>query len=920
MNAETSSATAPPRFIIGIDLGTTNCAVAFIDTSAGRKLSDFPVEQFTAAGTKERRDTLPSFLFAPPGEPDLVAGAYARDHGALTAGRLISSAKSWLCHAGVNRKAAILPWHADNDVKPVSPVDAQAHILRHLREAWDAAHPAHPLARQEVYITVPASFDEIARELTVEAARQAGIPALVLLEEPQAAFYAWLSHHEQNWKDIVAPDDHVLICDVGGGTTDFTLIHARPDREGLVAFHRIAVGDHLILGGDNLDLALARHLEPRLAGGGKLDPRSWTTLVRLCRYYKESLLGENAPEAVSVVLPGAGSGLLSGRREAMLTRDEATALLLDGFMPLVDFDATPLRRASGFQEFGLPFAPDPAITKYLADFLRAHLPKRADGSITPPAATLLNGGLFESAHMRQRFADVIDRWFVPSRAVTLDHRRLDLAVARGAAYFGLARRGEGVQVISHLARSYYMGLATADGSPRALCLAPAGLAPGQPIRIDQHPLQVLLKTPVAFPMFVSSVRTHDAVGDVLTVDEESFKAMPPVQTVLTAGKSATQTHVEVHLGIALTELGTLDLQILEAKGSRAWKLSFDLRAATRTDASFHDGSAERSGIMESAAIDAAAELVRKALAMPARELGHFPLVRDLEQALGLPRADWPASVLRNIWNVLREKTDARRISAMHEQRWLNLTGFCLRPGMGFALDDWRVAETWKIYHAGLIHTSSDPARAEWWILWRRIAAGLTAGQQTTLAQPLIAALKALAGGKGRARLPDGRELKADDHETVEILRLLGALERLPRASREALGAWLLARIAKKGSEVDHGAAIWALGRLGARVPLHGAINDALPCDIASQWIREIIALPNPTREAAFTVVTLARATGDRYRDLDDPTRAAAAAWLRAQDVPAHWISLVEHGGELEGEEATHALGDSLPHGLMMLPS
>ncbi len=918
MNLQSSTTTTPSRFILGIDLGTTNCALAFVDTKAGPKVEHFPVEQEVAASVCERRDTLPSFILIEPDKGTHTTGWRAREDGMLTPGRMVSSSKSWLCHAGVDRRSSILPWHAADDVECVSPVEAQTRILRHLREAWDAAHPDHPAGQQEVYITIPASFDEVARELTVQAAQAAGFPAPVLLEEPQAAFYAWLSRHEQNWPEIIGADDYILICDIGGGTTDLTLIHARPAPDGTVNFHRTAVGEHLLLGGDNLDLALAHQLEARLANGGKLDARSWTTLVRQCRHYKETLLGENPPESITVTLPGGGSGILSGQRQTSLTRAEAEEWLLDGFLPLVDFASSPSRRTSGFQEFGLPYAADPAISRYVAEFLRAHLPETSGGGRVAPKAVLLNGGLFESAHMRERFAQLMRNWFAPEEPVALDHRRLDLAVALGAAYFGRVRRGDGVRVISDLARSYYIGLEGAGTN--ALCIAPAGLAGGEKRIIDRHLLRVMLKTPVSFPVYVSSLRTTDKAGDLVALDEESARALPPIRTVLKTGKQATQVEIEVVLEVALSEIGTLDLAIREKGGDRAWKLAFDLRAATRTDLSFHQSDREAGGFVEEAKLATGCEALSAYFSQPVATIAHGPVFKQLEGVMETSREQWPVSALRVWWEHLHHGQEVRTRSAAHEQRWLNLAGYFLRPGFGLAIDDWRVGEMWKLFHAGPVHRTNAAVWSEWWIFWRRVCGGLTAGQQATLGQPLLNALIQLLEGKPRAKLPGGREIRLADHEVREMLRLVALLERLPLEQRKRLGEALMRHIAEtKPGRVGIESRIWALGRLAARVPVYGPIHSVIPPETAIDWVRQLMVCPHTGRESDFALLLMARKTGDRYRDIEDvPLLSDISKRFSEHGVPVHWQALIENEGrELDGSDLNESIGESVPMGLKL---
>ncbi|HLA85657.1 MAG TPA: Hsp70 family protein, partial [Thermoguttaceae bacterium] len=428
MNADEGKEKMPARYVVGIDLGTTNSAVCYVDTEESDwRVRTFAVPQLVGPGQVEPRETLPSFHYQPateeaasgalrlPWESESsgwIVGAYARDQGTTTPGRLIASAKSWLCHSGVDRSSDLLPWQGAADVERLSPVEVSGRYLSHVRRAWDAARPDTPLAEQDVVLTLPASFDEIARELTVKAAARAGLARVVLIEEPQAAFYAWIDSHRQTWPTQVSPGQKILVCDCGGGTSDFTLIRVRQAADGKVQFHRVAVGEHLILGGDNLDLALARHLEMRLAGEGGLEPRQWAVLVRQCRVVKETLLGDGAPERLTVNLPGAGTRLIGGGLQIEVTRDEVAELLVDGFFPQCGLDELPQSRTSGFQEFGLPFAPDAAVTRYLATFLRNHRhagEEKGDGGreaggggrdLARPDVVLFNGGLFESGRIR----------------------------------------------------------------------------------------------------------------------------------------------------------------------------------------------------------------------------------------------------------------------------------------------------------------------------------------------------------------------------------------------------------------------------------------------------------------------------------------------------------------------------------------
>ena len=532
MKHDTSTSSAASRYVVGFDLGTTNSAVTYVDTAEEPwRIKTFAVPQVVAPGQVEARGTLPSFHYqAAAGElasaalrcpwhrekmgtgsepagsnrgkvtsrevpvpifsegPTWAVGFFARDQGTLAPGRLINSAKSWLCHTGVDRTAALLPWHGAADVERLSPIDVSARYLAHVRDAWNHRFPRHPLAEQDFVLTLPASFDEVARELTVKAAALAGLPRVVLIEEPQAAFYAWIYAHADDWEQQVSPGQKILVCDIGGGTSDFTLIRVRRGDGGKVQFHRVAVGDHLILGGDNLDLTLAHHVERKI---GKLEPRQWAVLVRTCRAVKETLLSRDAPQRLTLTLPGAGSKLIGAGVQVELTREEACNLLVEGFFPRVGLDEKPITRRSGFQEFGLPFAPDSAVTRYLAAFLTAHRhvamedAEAADHDPARPDVVLFNGGVFESPLLRARLLEVLESWFGGWRPVVLDNDRLDLAVARGAAYYGMVRRGQGVRIAAGLARTYYIGVESTarqplppDRSPRAFPLPlPSSLSP-----------------------------------------------------------------------------------------------------------------------------------------------------------------------------------------------------------------------------------------------------------------------------------------------------------------------------------------------------------------------------------------------------------------------------------------------------------
>jgi hypothetical protein len=966
---DTPDIEAPSRFLIGIDLGTTNSALAYIDTSEKQWLvRDLDLPQLVAPATVESRQTLPSFHYeAAAGEfalgalrlpwsddePKYAVGVFARDNGAAAPGRLVVSAKSWLSHSGVDRTAGLLPWHGAADVERLSPVEVSARYLAHLRMAWDHQFPEHPMARQDVVLAVPASFDEVARELTIEAAKRAGMVKVVLAEEPQAAFYAWIYAQGEQWEQRVKPGQKILVCDVGGGTSDFTLIRVRPAGGGKVLFHRVAVGEHLILGGDNLDLAIAHHVEQKL--GRKLEPRHWGPLVRSSRVVKETLLAENPPPRAVINVASGGSKLVGGSMRVEMTREEVLDLLLEGFLPRVKLEDKPLARRSGFQEFGLPYAPDAAITRYLAAFLTAHrnAGRREDEEAenasrdhdpARPDLVLFNGGLFESATLRDRLLEVLASWFGGSvgekgdashtrwQPQVLRNERLDLAVSRGAAYYAMVRRGHGVRISGGLAHSYYIGVETAADSSagetsntgrmpvplaQTVCLLPAGVEEGQTVDLANCTFNLLIRQPVEFPLYASSTRTTDRPGEVLPVDPEQMSALPPIRTVLHSGKKAAAESIQVRLHAKLTAIGTLDIWCAEARGERSWRLQFDVRAATRADAARHEGVAEAEGVFDEQLLQRCRERIRDTFAKSLGAQTDRPesLVKKIEEIAGMSRHDWPSTLLRGMWETLMEIEPGRRISETHEARWLNFTGFCLRPGYGLAADDWRVAQTFKLLPAGVMHPKNELVRAEWWILWRRLAGGMTSGQQRTAAEPLIADWRTWFRKSGSNVYGRSANFQFGPHESAEVWRFLGSLELLIPPSKVELGGMLLDRLPREGVGNVREALSFALGRIGARIPMYGPLNALVPVETVEQWAQRIMSGNAKDEKAVFAIVQLCRRTGDRYRDVSDETRSAALAWLAGRKAAAHSRQLVRDGGQLEAEEQRIVFGESLPRGL-----
>ncbi|WP_165244304.1 Hsp70 family protein [Paludisphaera soli] len=598
------------RYVVGVDLGTTNTSLAFAETAAGGDPADtspieqLPIPQVVGLNDVAARPLLPSFLYLaapkefPAGALDLpwkasadrAAGVFAREHGAKSPGRLISSAKSWLSHAGVDRRSAILPWSAPPEVERISPVEASAAYLEHLREAWNAS-PAGKgagdrLEEQEVLLTVPASFDAVARELTVEAATRAGLANVTLIEEPQAAFYAWLAMAGERWRKQVKVGDVVLVCDVGGGTTDFTLI-AVTEEDGDLSLARLAVGEHILLGGDNMDLALAYAVAATLPKGMEgLDAVQRVALGHACRAAKETLFAEPKKKSAPVTILGRGSKVIGGSIKAELEREMLNQVLVDGFLPFCEPTDQPARgRRVGLTEIGLPYAADPAITRHLARFLgRQAGSLHASGSMILPSAVLFNGGVFKADVLRERVLEVLSKW--AGQAVPeLKSDDLDLAVARGAAYYGQVRRGKGVRIRGGVARSYYVGLETsAPAVPgvapelKALCVVPMGMEEGTQADVPGPELGLVVGESAVFRFLSSTTRRDDAVGAMVERwNPEEIQELAPMETALPVEGDLEGATVPVRLHSHVNEVGTLELSCLSTRDDRRWKLEFNVR-------------------------------------------------------------------------------------------------------------------------------------------------------------------------------------------------------------------------------------------------------------------------------------------------------------------------------------------------------
>ena len=997
----------PSRYMIGIDLGTTNSVVAYCEKQASSnpetpEIQVFQVPQLVAEGEVRAVPTLPSFLYFPnehdlssggmrlpwDERPESVVGLLAREHGALVPGRQVSSAKSWLCHDAVDRRAKLLPWEAEPPEPMISPVEASARYLTHLRNAWNhsaslSAGAGLRFEHQEIILTVPASFDEESRELTVEAAHEAGLETLTLLEEPLAAFYAWIAAHQDllnvapmlrkpgrrprgsplpGWggetgvggRSVELQDgDLVLICDVGGGTTDFSLIRVRmADRQ--VQFERVAIGEHLLLGGDNLDLALARRVEEKLHVP-KLSLRQRHALRRACCAAKERLLSDPSLGRLPISVLGSGRAVVGGALSTELTRDEVAEVLTSGFLPLTAPDDLPGHdRRVGLRELGLPYASEPAITKHLAAFLTqaaqaslvgarhgAPVPERHDvpvqahhrapAPMVRPDAILFNGGFFAPAVTREKIVEAVAGWFRGEnkawRPKVLHNKAPESAVAIGAAYYGRVRRGGGLRIRAGSARTYYIGVQSegAQGhAPQAVCVLPSGIEEGTTLPLANREFAVLTNRPVSFTLYSSTTR-HDEHGEVAVLEEEQVHRHAPLVTLLRYGKKSRQIELGVQLKASFTEVGTLELWFESLKTQHRWRLQFELRG----DEGQFQGAAplppQAPPPIPEESLEAAGRLIQEvfgrahdgwkheargqdALAAAGGRPALQPeaIVNKLEAALGHNKDAWPMGAIRKLCDVLVEVADGRAKSRRHEARWLNLFGFCLRPGFGALLDDWRINQARRVYLAGPSFPKDPQCQVEWLVLWRRVAGGFNAGQQHELYQK-YAALLGISGKKTSGRLNSQVE-----HEGW---RLLASLEHLPASLRESLGEELVARIKMEPTDK---AWLWSLGRVGARIPLYGPLNCVVAVETASKWLMALLELPEFTAETASAIVQLGSRTNDHLRDIDDDLREKAIARLRSGGIADDVSRGLQQFVPPAQADALRIFGESLPEGLRLV--
>jgi molecular chaperone DnaK (HSP70) len=894
---------------VGIDLGTTHTVLAYAEQGGAPQV--LPLPQAVGAAELDALPLLPSYLYAPlPNEAVVdrwndapwTLGTHARRRGQEVPSRLVASAKSWLGHNAVDRQAAILPWGADASETPkLSPLEASQRLLAHVQRVWDAAFPERPLAQQRVVLTVPASFDEAARELTVIAAERAGLQ-IRLLEEPQAAFYDYMERAGSGELErLLGPERQsalVLVCDVGGGTTDLTLIELRRGAGGDLELERVAVGRHLLLGGDNIDLALAHLCEARLVPPPeRLEVGRFSQLVLACRAAKERLLGKDAPDSVRISVAGSGSSLVGSTLATELGRADVERVVFDGFLPAVARDAAPGRSRAGLVAFGLPYEQDPAITRHVASFFARHSDR------STPDALLLNGGLFRAARAAERLRDVVAAWG-DGKVELLEHPDPDLAVARGAVVYGLSLGGRGRRIQGGTAHGFYVGV-DAGSERRALCVVPRGAREGERQVAQIRGLSLRVGQPVRFELYTLDSSEVHAPGAIVPLDEERFVRLPPVTTVFDAPGASGE--INVALEGELTPIGTVELACVETEPpARRFRLVFDRRAVpapSERPPSLPPRSQAKLDPRVAAAREAITRVFGKGRSdVKPREIKD--LWRELERLLG-ERRSWTADVNRALFDEVVAGQAGRRRSEDHERVFWMLAGYCLRPGFGHPADKARVQKLVALLEAGIGFPQSTRVWQQFWIAWRRIAAGLDETHQLGLRDLLD---PFLAPAELKLKKPKQWKPQAED----EMLELASWLERVPVERRAELGAWLLER-----TWTQRDPRLWAaLGRVGARVPLYASSHHVVAPRNAERWLDHLLRERwHEVPTAARAALLLARVTDDRARDVGEQLRREVRQRLIAAEAPAEWVRAVSEHVPTDAAERAADFADELPVGL-----
>lgn len=939
------------NYSIGIDLGTTNTALAYVPLDQPDAPSQIlPLEQQVAEGAQAPRDTVPSFLFRPAQHErgssendDWIVGCYARERAADRPDAVVHSAKSWLGHHPVDRMKPILPWGSNElpSGDKLSPIEASSRILQFLRDRWNesmaSTQAENRFEHQQIVLTVPASFDAAAQELTLQAARTAGYPnSVTLLEEPQAAFYHWLEQHPEPGalSHIGEPSDtearHLLVVDIGGGTSDFSLFQILPD-SAEAPIKRIAVSDHILLGGDNIDLAIAHQAEKSLGRSRRADslnPRQWAYLVARCRDVKEQSLasleadgGSALPQEFTFSIPGTGSSLVTGTLTASLSSQEIIDLVLKGFFPECEKNELPLTHQGGLQELGLPYARDGAITRHLAAFLRDR---------PQPQAILFNGGTLRAPRLQEQVIRQLAHWQEGRNPEHLVNPHADLAVARGAAFYGAdLNRGLTSRIQAGAARAIYLEVADTKQSKDQtghplVCLLPRDTPPEQTIVVDTLNLKLRTNTRVRFQAWQSTRRQIDTAGEIVALQPGEFNPLPPLQTVATLDSAATtgsgEEHVPVRLQARLTNVGILELECCSTHPSiaQSWPLKFETRggAATNTTTespsgdtpqSTPDHSVDEDRGITPAQFARAEKQIRSLLETgPSKKVAPLTstsLIKTLENGTRLPKHEWSGTLTRGLWPTVYDCFSCRERSVQHEEAWISLAGFLLRPGWGAPFDEDRIHQLWQLHENGPAFPNKS-VRIQSFILWRRVAGGLSSVQQKALIRS------------------HWETLKESKSPAPELILLAGSLERLDLEEKRELVRTFTSKAVEKLDSGAHGAPyLTALTRLLSRTPMSVGPEHVLPADDVSEVFDQLKPFDWTTPPSPPELTTLflraARLTGERHLDVARSVRRAIAAKLTKAGIASVRLTCLEEVIPFAKADRRALFGESLPPGITL---
>ena len=920
------------RYAIGIDLGTTNSCCAYIDRyekveegKTGRTIHFLDIPQCIELGEVAERRLLPSFIYIPqkfeitegslslPWEKniDFAVGELARKRSVSSPQRVVSSAKSWLCNSVIDRKSPVLPWTQTDETMKISPFEASVRILEHIKNAWNykmAEFEDSDFKDQIIALTVPASFDDVARELTVEAAEKAGYTNISLIEEPQAAFYDWLANHESMWKRELKGLSDILVCDVGGGTTDFTIIRAE-EKDGDVFLKRASVGDHLLLGGDNMDMALALKTEKEYLGKKKLDPVMFASLCGECRLAKEKMLEKDGMEKAPITVLGRGSRLINSSIHAELRREDCIFELENGFFPKEEFKISK-NLSAGLSEWGLPYQKNPKITAHMADFIKTHMKNG-----TFPNAVLFNGGVFRSEALRNRLREQLEEWGNGSIRV-LENESLDLAVAGGAAYFSNVGIGDGIRIGGGSPRSYYVKIDVAGSdSEDFLCLIPKDLMTESVQEIKNQVFSLRLDYPVSFSIFSSNKRDSDLPGDIISVPSSTLYALPPLFTVLNASERKSGIKLkDVYLKSKLTEIGTLELSCAGFDGNGEWKLKFGIGRNENAENSPEspkaekvDSSEKNPSSLDSKLLSETLDLISNAFTKKSKG-GYKNLLSDIEKIWNLPKSQWNIALNRAIFDALMAISSKRRLDDKSEGVWFNVAGFTIRPGYGFPLDEWRIEKAESLAVKYLQYNKEFQNRFEWWVFWRRCAGGLSGD-----AQRLIFDRVSPWFLKGKKHIKAFSGPIPSKGEMAEILKMASYFDKIPVNLKLELCEYIMENIFKKEKDFS----CQMLKRIVGRKNIYGSYNFIIPPAEAEKIIKAIIESGFHEKSALSAVASMAMLTGDRSRDISEDVRGKAKKFLVDNSASEELIKSLSEIVEEEPASEEVFLGDSVPAGLTL---